>query len=262
MLSLQIADTSTSPREPQAPAGRELSAATCQELLEAAAVAIALAATSAADSGGGGSIAPPPQAADAESPFVRPPPPLPPPESTDDDAVALTIGAGGIIEGGALPDLGFGPEVEIAAVYRHLRLALAGTWLSPRDAPLSQGFVMSIGLISVDVLACGQLDFQRRVYLFGCAAWQMGRLHAELERDPSLDLVTGSLDREPAATTWLAPGARIGASFVVEGPFELISYSALYFPLTRPEFFAGVGEQVHTPTPYALRFFVGALFRL
>jgi hypothetical protein len=227
---------------------RELQAASCQELLEAAAVAIALAA---ADSGEAAAVA---QARDSELANPPVPPSAAEPEPEEAQRSQLALGAAGASNLGALPRLGLGVEFQVAWMRDWLRVALGAAWFPLRSMQLPDSTQASFGMYFFEVLLCGQ----RRLgdaQLFGCASAGAGRVAAHLDGpEPTLT----------KSTAWRALGALVGASYPVLPPLELTASLAAWVPLTRPRFYTMpvASEVAHEPTPVVAQLLLGLFFSL
>ena len=239
LLSLRI----TLPREAEA-RERELQAASCQELLEAAAVAIALAAAES-----GERTLEVPQSRDTTEPPPRAASVVSEPERS---RIALSAAGSSVL--GALPDMGLGGELQVAWMRSWLRVGLGVTWFPMREMQLRNDVRASFGLYFAEVLLCGQWSLAR-VRFFGCSTANIGRMEAHLDAP-----ATGPT----ASTTWRALGIRIGASYPIAPPLELTASIAAGFPLTRPRFYSQPTEstEIHEPTRIATRLLIGILFSL
>jgi hypothetical protein len=225
---------------------RELRAVSCQELLEAAAVAIALAA---AESGERSPDVP--QTRDLSEPQPRAASVL---EEETDQASVIALSAAGAGTWGALPSVGLGGELQVAWLRRWLRIGLGATWFPLRGMQLTDNVQASFGLYFIELLLCGQQSLGRALF-FGCTTAHIGRMDAHL-------VAPGVGPTESAA--WRALGVRIGASYPIAPPLELTASFAAVMPLTRPRFYSqptGAAE-IHEPAAVATRLLIGILFSL
>ena len=225
---------------------RSLQAASCQELLEATAVAIALAA---ADSGDRARAPAVPQSSDATEPPLRAAVPV---ALTDKSRVAVS--ALGASSWGSLLRMGLGVELQLAWMRRWLRIGLAVTWFPLRSMQLANNVQASFGMYFVEVLACAQRSFDG-AHFFGCATASVGRMEAHL--DAPVPVLTES-------TPWRALSARVGVTYPILPPLELTAALAVVAPLTRPRFYTQPPShlEVHEPSPVAVQLLLGLLFSL
>lgn len=224
---------------------RELQAASCQELLEAAAVAIALAA---ADSG---ERSPPgvPQSTDNTEPPLRAASPV-----SEMPSSAIAISAAGTSTWGALPSIGLGGELQVAWLRDWLRIGIGMTWLPLRDMQLSDGLRASFGMYFFELLLCGQRSVAR-ARVFGCGTANIGRMNAHLDAP-----MVGPTE----TTAWRALGVRVGASYPIAPPLELTASLAAVMPITRPRFYSQPtgNTEIHEPAAVSARVLIGILFSL
>jgi hypothetical protein len=248
-LSLRISmPTSDETRE------RELEAATCQELLEAAAVAIALAAADSSER------QPQPPRAVAQSVDRDPPPLAAEPEPAPSSTVAIEAAAAGSV--GAFPKPGFGAALQIAWVWRAVRVGVSGTWYPPRSMQLDEGLSASFGMYFAELLLCGQGRLARTL-LIACGSGSLGRIGAYLD---------GPEPVRTESTAWRALGIRVGVSYPIAPPLEVTASLSMWIPLTRPIFYAfSVPTEPGPPVPAPLlhdigpvqgQLLLGALFSL
>ncbi|WP_437720638.1 hypothetical protein [Sorangium sp. So ce861] len=172
--------------------------ATCDELVEAVALTVAI----LLDSQPAPPPAPPPAAPAPPPAPVAVPPPRPPPQAPRGD-VALELGAAGTV---GMLDLFRPAAVADVSLRRSAWSAgLGAVWLPRQDIEVAPG-VVSVGLVAATARGCatllGELDGFR---LSACAVSLLGAVHgAGKGFDP---------DRE-AAAPWFA----LGASALAEGP--------------------------------------------
>ncbi|WP_437331929.1 hypothetical protein [Sorangium sp. So ce394] len=172
--------------------------ATCDELVEAVALTVAI----LLDSQPAPPPAPPPAAPAPPPAPIAVPPPRPPPQAPRGD-VALELGAAGTV---GMLDLFRPAAVADVSLRRSAWSAgLGAVWLPRQDIEIAPGAV-SVGLVAATARGCatllGELDGFR---LSACAVSLLGAVHgAGKGFDP---------DRE-AAAPWFA----VGASALAEGP--------------------------------------------
>lgn len=227
---------------------RELHAASCQELLEAAAVAIALAAAES------GEQTKPVTVQQNTEPRELPPRAAAPVAAESGEPMRLAIGAAGTGAIGALPGPAFGGELQLAWMKGWLRIGLAATWFPERSMQLITNQGATFGMYFAELLLCGQLELAR-TSLFGCATGALGRIGAHLD-GPAAD--------HTETTAWRALGMRVGLSYPILPPLELTAALALTTPFTRPRFYMrpGAGDILHEPTAVGAALLLGAVFSL
>lgn len=232
------------------PRARELQATTCQELVEATAVAVAVAAH--------GALATPSQPAPESPESVERPPlmastaPVAESPAESDRAQGFRFGASALLDFGALPSLGIGAELELGWRYRALAVGIAGGVIPSRTMRLQAASDAAFGLLYGDVLACGLLELGP-VLGRACGVFELGRITAEL-RGPST--------QGPQHVVWRALGGRVGVSVPFGSVLELTAALGLFAPLTRPEFLVDDRTRVHEPAALTWRALFGLAARL
>ena len=229
---------------------RELQATRCSELMEAAAVAIALAAAES------GRASPPLAAADTR--FDPGPPEAPPrlgatrPPASQTTDTGVVLGAAAVSDWGALPGPGLGAELQLGWRLRWLRLGIAGSWLPQRSMPLARGTRAAFGLTSAALSLCMQQRVAR-TQLMACGLAELGQISAQL-------LDAGAT--EERRTPWRALGLRLSLTYPLAPPLEMSVSLAAIAPLTRPEFFRDERESLglHQPAKVGARLWLGVIF--
>lgn len=223
---------------------RELQAGSCQELLEAAASAIALAA---AESGERGNEVP-------QSRDIEPQPRAASVDSEPEAVSAIALSVSGSSVWSTFPSMGLGGELQAAWMLRWLRIGIGVSWFPLREMSLTNDVRASFGMYFAELLVCGQLE-AARARLFGCATADIGRMDAHLDA-PELG--------PTESTAWRALGVRVGASYPIAPPLELTASLAAAMPLTRLSYYSqptGMAE-LHKPAVIATRLLIGILFSL
>jgi hypothetical protein len=227
---------------------RSLHAASCQELLEAAAIAIALAAAESGENPQGVAVQqnteprePPPRAAKPEPAEVSEP-------------MRLELGAAGTAAIGALPHPGFGGELQLAWMHGWLRLGLAATWFPERSMQLTANQRATFGMYFAELLLCGQAELAS-ARLFACATGALGRIGAHLD---------GPATPRTETTAWRTLGIRVGISYPILPPLELTAALAVAAPFTRPHFYMEPTASVilHEPAAVTAALLLGAVFSI
>jgi hypothetical protein len=195
---------------------RELTAGTCAELADAAAVAIAVSIASRDD-------------AAAAAPPAEPPPAVPVvtarPAATPAPAqVGLEVSAVG--EVGAVPAATLGLVVGGVLQMGSLRLVADGALFAPRRALLSGGAGGEFQLAVLGGLACATGGLGR-VLVLGCGGAEVGRLSGD-----------GLGVRNPSsrAELWFAGRAEAGANFSIGPRAALALRVGAALPVFRPTF--------------------------
>jgi len=227
---------------------RELQAASCQELMEAAAVATALAA---ADSGKTQPTLTPAAPAALVSPA---PPPAAAASRPREVSSHFQVSASALSSFGSLPAPGLGGELQLAWLSSWFRVGIGLSWLPARDMALERGASGSFGLYFADVLLCAGQQVES-VRLWGCGVAELGQMSAHVQ---------GSSLPDARHTAWRALGVRASLTYALAGPLELAVSLAAMAPLTRPQFIVHEGEsrQVHEPARLDARLLIGLSFLL
>jgi hypothetical protein len=224
---------------------RSLQAASCDELLQAAAVAIALAAAESGEQPKevqqNTEREPPPRAATVEQPILSGP-------------MRLELSAAGKAAIGALPATAVGGELQLAWMQGWLRLGLAATWFPERSMQLTSTLPATFGMYFAELLLCGQYQLAR-AYLFGCATGALGRMRAHLDGPSAARIET---------TAWRALGVRLGITYPLLPPLELTAALALTTPFTRPRFYREpLSDSIlHEPATVNAALLLGAVYSL
>ena len=222
---------------------RELQAATCAELVDAAAVGIAMSVRALTESERP-APAPPDAVASPPHPAPAPPPPLSDvarPATTSRSALAGRVAVVG--DAGALPAPAIGIEIGAALRLRWVRIGLSGTALAPRDAQTAGGAGGEVGLIYGAIEICAPAS-NRRVQVFGCSGFELGRLSAE---------GIGIMRPRLGTALWEAARAELGVGFPVGPRLVLAIRAGAGVPLSRPQFVIDGSTPVHRPAPVVAR---------
>jgi hypothetical protein len=226
---------------------RELTADSCAELADAAAVAIAMTVRS--------------RAAAEPAPPRRPPAPVaPPPPSAPASVVSRTPAltpsapmtfAGGVAvvgDGGALPQAGIGVELGASLRHRRVRLTVAGTALAPQVAHTTGDVGGEFRLLFGSAQVCLPTAVGRMT-LLGCGGYELGRLSAE---------GVGVLRPQLGSTRWQAARAELGLAIPVAARLAVVMRGGVAIPLSRTRFVVDGGTPVHRPGSVAVRLALGA----
>lgn len=256
---------------------RTIEAATCQELVPAGALVIALTidpellerahADAAGASGSPASSAEAGAAAKSAAPAATPLPAQPPQReaaraaterasgAADDERLArrraVTFGPGFRLVGdaGGLPGFGVGLDLSLHAEWRALRLELAGVWLPSRDALAASDASVggSIQLLALGARACS-------VSVFGplsggvCGAFELGQLRAE---------AFGADHNGSGRARWISSGLGLNGRYRLSKRLLVAARVEGLFPLERSEFTVENIGSVYAPSSVTGRFALG-----
>jgi hypothetical protein len=249
---------------------RELTSGTCDALVDATALVVAVAidpiaavttlqAIRAAE--------PAPEAPAIEEAFVPPPAPIPeavperPKTTTTVDApvprrrrLDVLLAASGGVETGAMPGPSGGPNVAVAIAWPRARIEVAGFYLAPRDSITGEGTVrVQMGVMSAR--ACGRLRSGRFEAPL-CAGLEIGA-----SRGDGIEVV----DPRTAHGRWIAPAASAGALGWVTPRVALGARVELAIPVDRTGFDVrdpGDPIPLHEPGPVSARLWAGIEVKL
>jgi hypothetical protein len=220
---------------------REIRSGRCDELAEAAAVAIVLAHRSDTPTEGGWSQTP---AGDAAGPAAGSPeepapaqavsetPAEPRAPALEPEAVSLAIGAEALLDPATLGSVAFGAGAGLELRFGALSGGLYAAAFPAVETALGNGQAVALGLWTGGARGC--LRWGRS--LDTCAHFELGQLSAE-----GVGLVQASEGRDP----WLAPG--LSAAFT-SSPFDgfgVTTRVSLYHPLVRGRYRVDESELVH-----------------
>jgi hypothetical protein len=251
---------------------RILTAPRCEDLVQAAGVAIVLAFDTSAEAGkldepgepevteGGTATAEEAELAQRDSGTERPPPapvetpaPLPPlaPEAPSSSppteipvsAGALQLGANALVDGAALRRAALGVELSFGWRWGALELAAYGAWLPPqRYVQGSRGTadfaLLSGGIRAGYALAVGVVD------LAGYISLELGRLSAR-----GVDLI----DARTFHDLWVAPSAGVQLEKRIAAGWSLVARAGALLPLTREGYDINADERIHRPAALGVR---------
>jgi hypothetical protein len=239
-----------------------LTGASCNEVADAAAVAIAMAIEAndendrAAQPAVGDATAvdepAPPDAHARGEPTAQP---APAPVSTaavvsaSGDALRFALGAGAALDYGSLPELAPGAELDLSLGWRALRLTALGTFFPTQQTRLSSNpdhggeFRLALG----GLLACGERRFGA-LAAFGCGGFELGRLSAK---------GIGVHNPRFGDSGWQALRAELGGRYELVAGLGVLLRAGIALPLARRAFVLDDTETVHRPSSVALRALIG-----
>lgn len=223
---------------------REIRATKCAELADAAAVGIAMSVRALAE-------AEPPAAV---SPTAASPPPVlvpPAPSSAVPSGRPAFVGrVAAVGDAGALPGPTIGLELGAALRLARLRLGLSGTALAPRTAQTTGTTGGQVSLLFGAVELCAPTGNQR-IEVFGCGAFELGRIAAE---------GVGITRPRLGSVLWDAVRAELGLGLTLRPHLVLALRAGAALPLSRPEFVINGTIPVHRPSAVMARASAGVEF--
>ena len=245
-LELDLIDK-RDPGKPEPPIRRtrQLSADSCTELADAAAVAIAMSVRSMEDAR---STEKPTDLSLAAPAVVAQPTPRPATtEATTRPTLRPAVAVALIGEAGALPGAGLGFELDGSLQRGRLRLLALGSLFDSRSKQLDGGTVGEFRLVLGAALACFAPPLGRWT-LLGCAGFEIGRLSGQGENvaRPSL-----------GAATWEAVRAEVGLSVPLDSKLALVLRGGGAVPRSRPQFVLNETTPVFRPSLVAGRATIG-----
>jgi hypothetical protein len=230
---------------------RVISGDDCDELVDAAVLAMALALRG--DGTGATPDAPPASAVSepASAPALDHAPPDRADSAPRGAACASKLLVSGAVEAvldlSALPEPAPGFAVAVRGELDRFGLSAYGAWLPAQRLGVRADEFVDFGLITGGVRACLGL-FEGVVRLDACAVAEVGRLAASsADLDSSRDV----------ANLWLAAGAAVEVRKQVLQGLEVQLRAEPLVPLLRKQYAVNEGERVHAPAPLDARLFVG-----
>jgi len=244
--------------EPARRSSRLFEAERCDDLVDAAAVAIALAiapeeasrlapsalahADPGADARGERSSAEAATPSDAAASNESPRPAAP--------RLRGVASAGAVIEQGALPRLSPGFAVGGGVEWDTVSLGAYATLLASQTLRVAAGENVEFDLLFAGLRACHALR-DRPPALSACASFEAGRMRAL-----GLDLQQANEARD----LWLAAGASVDARWPLSGALAIQLRAEPMFPLDRKEYTVNGSESVHAPARLSSRLYLGLTF--
>jgi hypothetical protein len=243
---------------------RELTAASCAEVVEAGAVAIAMAVQGRIDEPAHQST--PEPAPPLEDKNTAPPAPSAleqldasrPLAGTAARSTAVTarlaIALGATTDAGALPAASPGVELDATLDIGALRALALGALYAPQSRDLAAERGGEFSLMLAGLLACLRKPANGWTF-FGCGGFELGVLSGKGEGDDVSESTLGSY-------VWRAARAELGASAAVSARWALMLRAGVAAPLLRRPFVLGETELVHRPSSLAARAFLGIQVQL
>jgi len=221
-----------------APAGsRELTARTCPELADVAAIAIAMSVRALDETANRDASAPAPPPVEAPRPSPVPVVVQAPTRARSVAGRRLEAGLAlaGLADAGALPGAGIGVELGAMLRVSAVRLVARGALFASQEKRLPTGgggdFTLGYGAL----LACLQHAFDRST-VFGCTGFELGWLSGA-----GVGVSQSRLGR----TTWEAVTAEVGVAIPLSGRLAAVLRGGAAVPLRRPEFVIDPTTRVH-----------------
>jgi hypothetical protein len=221
-----------------APREREITGASCAEVTDAVSVAIALTISErdqAADE---------PSTPSLDAPVPAPAPDSPPPNPPESNPLRFALGAGLLLESGALPSPVPGIDLGAALEWRSLRVAAFAALFLPQDEQLPndvRGGTFDLVLAGFDLCAKPTLD---ALHLLACAGFEVGRIGARGDR---------VRNRREGDAGWYAPRVELGVGYDLAEIARIWLRGGLAVPLARPRFLLNDTAQVHQPGNTSVR---------
>jgi hypothetical protein len=242
---------------------RELRGASCAEVADAGAVALALAvqqpsevegvpsdpeedapSNSAASSAVVTTDAPNDQ---VPAPVLEPQTDRPrPPESSE--SATFAVSASMMVDSGALPALAPGAEIALVLRYLRWRFAATGTWLAPQHRDIDAERGGDFQLIAAGALACREAAPARVVPMI-CSGFEIGRLEGE---------GTGVTRSKLGTALWEAVRVEGGATARFGG-WGAEGRAGIAVPVERREFVLDQTDFVHRPDGLSARLYLGLI---
>jgi hypothetical protein len=233
---------------------RLISAERCDDLADAAAVAIGLALEQQRQASAGGAAertaddaralgatavtASAPAGADADAA-----------PSPDRAAYRLAFGADLVMDLSSLPSVAPGVGVHARVGHERWQLALYGAFLPPRELALGAQQGVDFSLLAGGARGCFSA-LASAFFPAACAGVELGRLSAD---------GAGLRDARRADNLWLAPAAGLELSPELWRGLSIEVRADALLPLIRKHYAVNDNENVFRPPPVAIRFYLGLI---
>jgi hypothetical protein len=233
---------------------RELRGASCSEVTNAGAVALALAIQQASDP----ESEPEPSAEPETAPVTAVEPrsaaerepeadrAIEQRPAAEREPVSFGLGAGLLVDSSALPRVAPGAGVELGLRYSGFRFAAVGSWFAPQHAAVDAGRGGDFELLAAGLLVCREAAVGR-VTPLGCAGYEIGSLRGE---------GTGVARSRLGAALWQAARLEAGAMARL-GALGFEGRAGIAVPLERRDFVLDGTDVVHRPGGLSARLYLG-----
>jgi hypothetical protein len=236
---------------------RSIHAEHCEDLANAAALAIAL----AVHAGPGASDAGP--AAEAAGVSLEPGAAAPPAEPAPLDrgdrrggsapgelsTVSWSAGAHALLDVGALPDPALGLSIVARARLASFELDVHGALLPTQSLPVGDGESIDLGLMAAGLRGCLRV-LERSFVAAACFGGEAGRFTAR---------GVGLTPQREASDVWLAVGPALLARTSFVGPLQLEFLAEPLLPLLEKRYAVNEIDVVHTPSVVDVRLQLGLI---
>lgn len=224
---------------------RSVEGKSCEEVTDAAAVAIGLA------------LGPEPDRAELQSTPAAPAANVVPnefaaPDSTHSKALVWFAGVGASLDSSVTPNVALGGALRLGlswapsiASRTRLRFELEGALFAPTERTSANGKGGKFQLGYLAPLVCAETPLERNAFI-GCVGYELGQLSAEGQGNA----VSASRQR---ATLWYAVRAEVGLLVPVSSGFRAFARSGAALPLVRHEFVLDGSELVFRPPAISFR---------
>jgi hypothetical protein len=223
-----------------APREREITGASCTEVTDAVSVAIALTISERErEQHAASAESDPPREADDQAPV---------PSTTVDEAdgaLRFALGAGVLVDAGALPNAVPGIDLGGALEWKALRIGAFLAVFVPQDEQLPNevyGGTFDFVLAGFDVCAKPELD---ALHLLACAGFELGRIGARGDNKV--------VNAREGDAGWYAPRTELGVGYGFAEIVRVWLRGGIAVPLARPEFLLDGEDRVHKPSSLSLR---------
>jgi hypothetical protein len=240
LVELQI---ETTPRNAALdPALRTLTGATCEELIDAAALAMAMTVSGYQAQ----QESPRERTEDSAASEARDAPAPPAPPAPAREPITVSLGGGLALDVGAFPDAGIGAQVALSLRHRWLTLSPLGVFFPRSTADAPNGAGAEFRSTAGGLLACVGPS-SRWVVLGACAGYEAGKLRGR---------GTGLRQPRAGSSLWSAVRGELQVHFLLLARARLTASAGITVPTARGEFEIE-GGLVHRPSVVTGRFGLG-----
>jgi hypothetical protein len=163
-------------------------------------------------------------------------------------AMAWSVEAAGVLDVNSLSTAAWGPSSAARVRAGRFGLVAAGLWLLPASVEVRSGQAVAFGLATGSLHACYRI-VDARVSSEVCGGGELGRFSADGE---------GLLrDEQSFGAWWLAPSARLELATELGQGFGVVLRAEGLRPLLRETYGVNEGDVVYAAPPLAGRFYLG-----